>query len=473
MRLISFDTKGWRARLDQDFTEDNVARVADAVGAYWSDQGCGKVVYIGFDTRQSASVFAHRAAQILASWGFVAKLSDRPCPLPALSFNVAADKDACGGLMISASGSPSEYEGVCLRDENGCVYSQETYGQIEDLIPTQVPEQAGEVYICDFNTPYLEDIRSRVDEESIRKANLRIVVDPMYGTARDILANLLGSLGVDVIEIHGDDVDDFCGIHPRPVEPWIDECERAAVNLKCQAGLILDGDADRLGVVDSTGHFVNPHRLSALLASHLVENRGQKGRVVAPLSSSMYIRRQAWRLGCPLTHTPIGFLWASLEMHKGDCLLATDTAGGIAYPCHLHERDGIMAAVLLVEMMACEHMNMDQLVDQLEQQVGHMDYGSKEILLDVAQVQMIKNYLPGVNPQTLAGATPSQVSHGDGLRLQFDDGSWVMIRPSRTHGVVRVYAEAQTPARRDELLRSASVLVRSGFKTDDPDELDF
>ena len=461
MRIISFDKEGWRARIDDNFTMENVARVADGAGAFWADRYPGAVVFVGYDTRIDADQYAMCAAEVLATYGLNVKLSNQACPLPALGFNIANDTRACGGLMVTASGSPAEYQGIYLRNNLGGVISSDDLYEIEQLIPQKAPLARGSVDICDFMTVYKADLLSYINKKVIEEANLKVVVDPMFGTGSDFLAGLLADLGVDVVEIHGDDDFEFAGIHPRPVEPWIDECERCTVNLSADAGFVLDGDGDRAGTIDGGGHFINPHRQTALIIEHLLLNKSYTGRIVMPWAGSCYISRQARYLDCPLTTVPTGFEWASREMIKNSVLLASDSRGGVAIPSHLIERDGILVILLLVEMMATTGMNMTQLVESLDEKLGRMYYGRRDVELEVAELQVLKNLLPGFAPEKVAGKLPIAISHADGLRMQFGDESWILVRPSTQTSKVRIYAEAPTPSLRDTLISECVCMVRA------------
>lgn len=460
MRIIRFGSDGWSDRIGEGFTDDSCVRVADAVGKLWESDHPGTTVIVGYDTRHDAERYARLVGQVVASHGLTVKMSETFCPMPALCWAVAHDPDACGGIMLTASNASSEYLGIRLRSSDGSSRSAEDVRTIEALIEPNPTEARGVVESIDVVGPYLAGISSLVDADVIRAAGLTVVHDPMYGASKGVVAQTLGSMGVDVCEIHGDVTDDFGGIHPDPIEPWVDDCEQAVVAEGACAGFVNDGDGDRVGTVDENGDFVNPHIISALVLGHLVETRHAKGRVVINLAGSAYVRRQAARLGCDVTVTPIGFRRLYIEMLKHDVLISSDSEGGICIPPHLMERDGILVDLLLTELMAASSMTMGELVRDLEGKIGHMDYGRRDVQLDAATIQAFRNMLPGINPAKVAGRVPTGVSHADGLRLQFDDDSWVLMRPSRTENLVRVYAEAPTVEQRDDLLDGACFITR-------------
>jgi phosphomannomutase len=418
-------------------------------------------VYVGFDTRPGAQSYARTVAGVLATAGLDVVISSTPCPVPALAHACAHDLRACGAVMVSASSAAAGYQGLALRGRDGGPVSADTMDAIERLIPADAPEDRGAYREADVVSDYIASLAACVDGDAIAAANLKVVVDPMYGSSRVIFARLLRSLGVTVEEIHAETDLEFASIHPRPEEPWCDDCERRVVSDGAVVGFSLDGDGDRLGVIDARGRLVSSHRVVAIVADCLVEHHGLSGRVVMPMSASSCLRREAKHLGARLTVTPIGFAWAYREVAKGDALLATDEFGGICVPAHLAERDALMGALLVLERIALTGRGVAELVDDLEERTGRLSYGRRDVKMDGASYQMFKNMLPGVNPRTFAGSVPVEVSHADGIRLTFDDGAWVLVRPARSASVLRVCAEASTVSRRDALLSAAAELPKT------------
>ena len=458
--MIHFGTDGWRARLDGGFTEENVVRVADAAGRLWSRSFPGAIVYVGFDTRPGAERFARLAGMVLAGHGLVVKVSDRYVPTPALSWAVSRDMRVCGGLMITGSHNPNDYLGIKLRVADGGAGSTDFYEDLEREIDPEPTDARGPIAMADFVTPYLDELTGLVDGELIAQAGLKVVYDPMYGSARNYLPDVLRVLGVGVAQIHGRDDEGVDDIHPEPIEPWVDDCEQAVVEYGAQAGLVNDGDGDRVGAVDERGRYVSPQKIIALVLVHLVRNRGMSGRVVVNLSTSTLVRRVAKGLGCRVTVKPIGFKHIYEEMLKGDVLLGGEEAGGIGSPEHILERDGLLMNLLLCEYMAHEGKPLGVLVDELEAEYGRQYYARRDLRLESEIIEMLRTLLPGLNPPVVAGCQPVNVSHMDGLRLGFEDESWMLLRPSGTEPLVRVYAEAPTIEKRDELLDAGCDIAR-------------
>lgn len=461
--IIHFGTDGWRSRLDADFTQENVERVADAAASYWRERCPVGTVYVGYDARPAARELAHAAARALAGHGLTAIMADRAVPTPAVSWAAAHDEQACGALMITGSRHPIDYLGIKLRMGDGGGGTAEFYDDLEDLMEPEPLGCYGEVHEADILTPYMEGLRETVDAAAIARAGLTVVCDPMYGAMRGSLAGLLRDMGVTVREIHAVEEEGWDELRPEPIEPWVDDCEREVVERGAALGLVTDADAGRIGVVDERGRFVNTYKVIALILGHLVRNRGMKGRVVLDLASSVLPRRVAEALGCRVTVKPIGFKHIYAEMLKGDVLLGGEEAGGIGVPAHLLERDGVLCCLLLCELLAMEQRALSELVDELDERFGQLSYGRRDLRCAPDEIEMLRMFLPGLNPPLVAGEEPDDVSHMDGLRFGFKDGSWLLIRPSGTESVIRVCAEAATIERRDELLDAGLELAKGHF----------
>lgn len=458
MEAIRFGTDGWRAPYGAGFDETNVARVAEAAARLFARANPRGTLYVGYDTRREGLHYAELAASVAAGCGLDVVLSDAYCPVPALGWSVARDANAVGALMLTASHNTAAYNGVKIRMADGGASPKDFTDAVERTLAPVPGAQWGTFRTEDLVGPYLDDLKQSVDADAIRRSRLKIVCDPMYGASRGYLARVLRDLGVEVAEIHNGASEDFDGIRPEPIAPWTEPCQQVVVQSEAHAGLFCDGDGDRVGVVDDRGAIVSSHKVIALIMDLLVRE-GRTGRVVVTTSGSTLVRRQAARLGCPLTETPIGFKWIYNEMLKGDVLLGGEESGGIGVPDHLYERDGLYINLRLCELMARSGKTVRQLVDALEDQVGRMEYGRRDLRLDGASLQMFMNMLPGLNPGRMAGLKPVEVSHKDGLRLGFADDSWLLIRPSGTEPLIRVYAEAPTVAAREALLDAGSSLV--------------
>ena len=280
MADIHFGTDGWRAIIGEDFTDDNLVRVVDAAARVFKEDAVAAgrpadapgTLIVGHDCRQDAHAYARLAAEVAAAHGFRTLLTQDYCPTPTLCWSVAQDADAVGGIMLTSSHNPAEYLGVKLRMADGGAAGKEFTDRVEAVLPDAATAERGACEEADLMTAYLDALKRRVDVGAIRNANLRVVVDPLYGAGRHYLADLLRALGVEVCEINNAEDPTFDGLHPEPIPPWVDRCIAKVPELGYDAGFINDGDADRIGAVDEHGNFVNPHRIITLLVSHLAED---------------------------------------------------------------------------------------------------------------------------------------------------------------------------------------------------------
>ncbi len=455
MQIIRFSAKGWRTRFDDGFDEVNVARIADAFAYIWARARPGATVYVGYDTRFAARRFAEAAARAIAGRGLKAVVSESPSPTPALGWTISRDDAAVGGIMITASGAPGEYGGISARGDDGGPVSDEFYDAAARIVSSAPVERIDEFMTADIVTPYLNHLVTTVDADVIAQKAPEVVVDAMHGSGRGYLASVLRRLGCRVHEIHGELLADFGGLQPTPVEPWVEVCEQAVRSFGCDVGFALDGDADRLGLVDGSGTFVTPHRMVPLVMQHLVEDRGELGRVVDTYSSSAYVRRQAERLGCPFTAVPMGFSRVYREFIENDVLIGADEFGGVCVPAHFKERDALLTALLVVEMICMRGQCLAQLVKELEENLGALHYIRRDMRLDAASIQAFRNILPGLYLPEVCGQRAVSVGHADGLVLRFGDDSWVQLRPSRTEPLVRACAEARDVRRAERLAEEA------------------
>lgn len=456
---IAFGTDGWRAVIGRDFTYDALARVADAAGRVFAEDHPGGRVVVGYDTRFEAGSFAAEAAGVIASHGLDVVLSDRYLPTPALCWSVAHDEAAVGGVMLTASHNPAEYLGFKVRMADGGASPVAFTDRIEALLREEAPAGRADFATVNLVDDYLSALTSSIDAEAIRAAGLRVLVDPMYGAGQSYLAETLRSLGVDVTEVHSERNPGFGGLHPEPIPPWIDETRELVRAGGYDAAFFTDGDADRIGAADRNGAFVNPHRIIALVARHLFEDKGQTGRIVKTLSTSVIVDRLAARLGLEVTTTAVGFKWIYEEMVAGDVLIGGEESGGIGIPSHVRERDGLLMALLLSEMMAQRGVGLDQLVDDLFAVTGPMEYSRVDLRLTPDVKDAFLTAAPTLSPSEVAGLAVHDIVRADGVKFLLDDDAWLLLRPSGTEPLVRVYAEASSAGVVDDLLAAGRAFV--------------
>lgn len=469
MADIHFGTDGWRAIIGEDFTPDNLNRVVAAAARIFKEEAVAAgrdadapgTLIVGHDCRQDAHAYAELAAQVAAGEGFNVLLTEDYCPTPTLCWSVARNNDAVGGIMLTSSHNPAEYLGVKLRMADGGASPAEFTDRVEAVLPPEPTDILGPFQTADLMTDYLAALRELVDVEAIRGANLRVVCDPLYGAGRHYLADLLRDMGVEVVEIHNAEDPTFAGLHPEPIQPWVDEGLAKVGELGYDALFINDGDADRIAAGDSRGNYVNAHRIITLLTKHMVD-RGETGRVVSTVTASAMLDRMCRKLGLELVSTPVGFKWIYGEMEKGGVMIGGEESGGIGLPDHVKERDGLLMALLLTECMAQSGKDLGAIIDEMLADIGRLEFARRGLSITDEQMARFRTEtVPTFMADEIAGKRVLDVDRRDGVKLLLEGDAWVMMRPSGTEPLVRIYAEAATTDEVNELLDAAEAVVTS------------
>ena len=469
MADIHFGTDGWRAIIGEDFTPDNLNRVVAAAARIFKEEAVAAgrdadapgTLIVGHDCRQDAHAYAELAAQVAAGEGFNVLLTDDYCPTPTLCWSVAHNDDAVGGIMLTSSHNPAEYLGVKLRMADGGASPAEFTDRVEAVLPPEPTDILGPFQTADLMTDYLAALRELVDVEAIRGANLRVVCDPLYGAGRHYLADLLRDMGVEVVEVHNAEDPTFAGLHPEPIQPWVDEGLAKVDELGYDALFINDGDADRIAAGDSRGNYVNAHRIITLLTKHMVD-RGETGRVVSTVTASAMLDRMCRKLGLELVSTPVGFKWIYGEMEKGGVMIGGEESGGIGLPDHVKERDGLLMALLLTECMAQSGKDLGAIIDEMLADIGRLEFARRGLSITDEQMARFRaETVPTYTADEIAGKRVLDVDRRDGVKLLLEGDAWVMMRPSGTEPLVRIYAEAATTDEVNELLDAAETVVTS------------
>ncbi len=467
MADIHFGTDGWRAIIGEDFTPDNLIRVIDAAARIFKEEAVAAgrdvdapgTIIVGHDCRQDAHAYAELAAQVAAGHGFNVLLTEDYCPTPTLCWSVAHNDDAVGGIMLTSSHNPAEYLGVKLRMADGGASPAEFTDRVEAVLPAEPTDVLGPFRTVDLMTEYLAALRELVDVEAIRTADLRVVCDPLYGAGRHYLADLLRDMGVEVVEIHNGEDPTFAGLHPEPIQPWVDEGLAKVAELGYDALFINDGDADRIAAGDAQGNYVNAHRIITLLTKHMVD-RGETGRVVSTITASAMLDRMCRKLGLELVSTPVGFKWIYGEMEKGGVMIGGEESGGIGLPNHVKERDGLLMALLLTECMAQSGKDLGTLIDDMLADIGRLEFARRGLSITPEQMERFRaETVPSYTADEVAGKRVIDVDRRDGVKLLLEGDAWVMMRPSGTEPLVRIYAEAATTDEVSELLDAAEAVV--------------
>ncbi len=461
---IKFGTDGWRGVIARDFTFDNLSLVAQATMDYLKRTGAAdRGLVIGYDRRFLSRHFARRVAEIAAGNAIRVRLSDHFAPTPAVSWAVR-EGGAGAGIMITASHNPPEYNGFKIKEAFGGSAFPATTGALEEMVaaneaagrpimerPFDDALREGAIELFDPCQSYFEQIRNYVDLELIAKAGIAAVVDPMYGAGCGAIPHLLP--GVD--EIHGFENPAFGGHPPEPIGEHLAELSALVRGGRYHVGLALDGDADRIGAVDETGEFFSSHCIFTLILRHLIERKKLRGGVVKTVSSTCMVDLLAARYGLRLFETPIGFKHICELMLKEDILMGGEESGGLGVKGHIPERDGILMALLLLEIIAVHGKGLRQLLNETMDEIGHFFYRRIDRRIDGATKERLVANLNTEPPKAIAGRRVATTNFSDGFKFIFENGDWLLIRPSGTEPVLRLYSEATSPVRVDRLLEEA------------------
>jgi phosphomannomutase len=463
MAAIKFGTDGWRGIIAEDFTIANARLVAEAVARYVvRGEDPRKGVIVGYDHRYASDTVARRVAEIISSSGTPVWLTDRPCPTPAVSYLVRS-RGAAGGLVITASHNPYQWNGIKYKASYGSSPLPSIVAQIEDELhfvesagASPLPPRPDLIHSLDPRKPYLDTLEKLVDWERIRKAKFRFFSDAMHGSAAGLLPELFQRNGVTCDEIHGARDPRFGGAHPEPIEPHIAPLQQAVIAGKYDAGFAADGDGDRIGAVDRTGTFVNPHQIFALLVWHLAGMRNLPGDVAKTFSVTKLIDKLAAKLGRKLHEVPIGFKYICELMLEQNILIGGEESGGIGTSLYLPERDATVSALFLAELMAWHEKTLGELLDGLHKEFGEYHYGRMD--LDVSAKQKVKAialFSNGEVKKLLDWPVVKRESM-DGIKLYLGEIGWVMVRTSGTENLLRVYSETSKRANTDRVLKAVA-----------------
>ncbi|MEE8345964.1 MAG: phosphoglucomutase/phosphomannomutase family protein [Dehalococcoidia bacterium] len=448
---IRFGTDGWRAVIGEDFTFANVRRCAHATALYLKEAGlAGRGVVVGYDTRFASEAFAAAVAEVMTANDVPVFLCDRPAPTPVVGHAILGRR-AAGSVVITASHNPPEYSGFKVRTEYAGAAPPDVLSRIEALLPqiTETPrltltEATAKDLLEVFNPQpdYLAHLSELVDLDALRAGGLRLVVDSMHGAGAGYLRRLLAGGKTRVWEVRSARNPLFPGMHnPEPIPRNLSPLRRAVARHGAQVGLATDGDADRLGVLDSRGRFVNQLQTFALLAYYLLEVRGLRGPIVKSVTTTSMVPRLGELYGVPVHETAVGFKYLGPKMRDTDAIIAGEESGGYAFRGHLPERDGILSALYFLDLMARRGKDPADLVAELFRKVGPHYYDRVDIEMSADERTLVEARLPELKPDIIAGLRVTGIDTKDGLRFKLEDGAWALIRLSGTEPLMRIYTE--------------------------------
>ena len=467
---IRFGTDGWRAVIADDFTFDNVRRVAGAIASYvLKHEDPSRGLIVGYDTRFGSRLFALRAAEVLADAGIPIRLANDYVPTPTISFAVKT-QGAAGGVVITSSHNPWNWNGVKFKAKFGGSATPAIMKIIEqETAAGAMPHsKQAEIEDADLKPSYIRAVCRLADLDLIAKARFKFAVDSMYGSGRGVLAHIFSEHKIDFIAIRQDVNPLFPDINPEPIEPHVRMLQETVTREGCHAGFATDGDADRIGAVAEDGSFVDAHKIFSVLLDWLLRRKQWSGEVVRAFNTTRMLDRIAAKYGRRMNECPIGFKYIADLMMDREIVIGGEESGGIGYSRYLPERDGILNSLLLANVMAEEQKPLGELVARLQQEYGPHYYGRRDLHIP-EEVKRIAIERAGRDATMRLGKYAVLKKEGlDGIKFFLDASKngtgaepWVLFRASGTEPLLRIYAEAASPELVEEVLASAEAFVHS------------
>jgi len=442
---IRFGTSGWRAIIADDFTFENVRLVTEAICSYLKESKSVQTLVIGHDTRFMGERFTAIATKIAAAKGIKVLSCSGPTPTPTMSHAIRS-QGAAGGVNFTASHNPPEYQGIKFSTADGAPALPDVTKRIEQIIENKpsVPDTgSGSVEEFDARTGYLEDLEAKIRFDVIADAKGRYAYDPLWGTGRGYLDKILHDHGLEVETLHDWRDVTFGGQAPEPGEEHLSDLRETVKKKGLTLGLATDGDSDRFGVIDNDGTFITPNQLIALLTDYLAESRGWQKGVARSVATSHLVDRVAEDRGLKLYETPVGFKYIGELINKDEIILGGEESAGLSILGHYPEKDGILACLLAAEAVAARKASLTEQLNELYGRVGKLESGRIGVKLTPEVAAKLKEKL-AEEPHDLAGRKVEKINRIDGVKFIFADKSWMLLRPSGTEPLVRIYAESES-----------------------------
>jgi len=471
---IKFGTDGWRGKIAEDYTFDNVRRCTQGFAEYlksvYQPDKLWRGVVVGGDRRFHSENFASAAAEVLAANGIPVHFCGGGVPTPVISFSVKA-RNAIAAINVTASHNPAADNGFKVRDENGGAIDPDGLIKIEALIPKDISSvkrikfddgiSSGKILKFNADEDYIKQIKKLVDLEPIRQAGFKVLVDPMWGNGAGWFTRLIGGGKTQIIEIHSERNPIFPEMsRPEPIPPNIDAGLEKAKELGADVVVITDGDADRCGFADENGEFLDQLRVYALLAMYLLDVRKQRGAIVKTLSTTSMLEALGKIYNIPVHETGVGFKFVAPKMMETDAIIGGEESGGYAFQGHVPERDGILAGLFFLDFMVKTKLKPSQLLAKLFEKVGPHYYDRIDTIIDANQKDAILQNLKSNLPKKLAGLEVVNTNLTDGFKFILKDGSWLLIRFSGTEPLVRIYSEALSKEQVSVILNEGKKLIK-------------
>lgn len=467
---IKFGTDGWRGIIADDFTFENVRRVAGAIASYvLKYENAKSGVIVGYDCRFASPKAAQVVAEVIAAAGIPVKLANDYTPTPAVSYAVKK-QGAAGGVMVTSSHNPWNWNGVKFKGNFGGSATPAIMKKIEEEMAAGAAPKGNQAEIkeVDLKKEYVAAVCAFADMDLIAKTKFKIAVDAMYGSGRGVLPGILAERGVQHVAIRQELNPLFPGINPEPIQPHTALLQETVVREKCDAGLATDGDADRIGAVAEDGGFVDSHKIFCVILRWLLERKKWPGEVVRAFNTTRMIDRICARHGRKLHETSIGFKYVADLMMEREILMGGEESGGIGYSRFLPERDGVLNSLLLANVMAEEGKTLGQLVEDLQRDLGTHYYGRRDLHIPEDVKQNAIQRARSDNTQSLGKYKVLKKEHMDGVKFFLDAPTngkgaeaWVLFRASGTEPLLRLYTEAASPELVNEFLATGEQFVRN------------
>ena len=454
---IRFGTSGWRAIIADEFTFDNVRRVTEAICGYLTTEkpAAGQTLIIGCDSRFMGEKFSAVAAEIASTKGFRVLLCTGQTPTPAISYAIRS-LGASGALNFTASHNPPEYQGIKFSTSDGAPALPEVTQQIEAAIKSGDKSPAntgGIIEEFDARPDYLKDLAAKINLKAISESKGRFAYDALWGTGRGYLDKILRDAGCEVETLNDWRDVTFGGRSPEPGEDHVDELRERVTTKKLTLGIATDGDADRFGIIDSDGTFITPNQLIAVLTDYLAENRGWTNGVARSVATSHLVDRVAAERGLKLYETPVGFKFIGELINKDEIILGGEESAGLSIRGHYPEKDGILACLLAIEAVTVRHASLGEQLNELYKKVGKLESGRIGVKLDDNVAARLKEKL-AQEPNEIGGRKVEKINRIDGVKFLFAGSDWMLMRPSGTEPMVRIYAESESKQDLEALLEA-------------------
>ncbi len=443
---IRFGTSGWRAIIADEFTYKNVRLVTESICGYLKEKSGGgkQTLIVGHDTRFMGEAFSQAAADVARQKGFRVLICESPTPTPTISHAIRSEK-AIGGINFTASHNPPEYQGIKFSTADGAPALPEITKQIEETIentPRIENADGGTIEIFDARPSYLDDLKTKIRFDRIADAKGRYAYDALWGTGRGYLDKVLRDYGLEVETLHDWRDVTFGGKSPEPSEKQVGELRETVKAKNLTLGLATDGDADRFGIIDKGGEFITPNELIALLSDYLAESRGWTEGIARSVATSHLVDRVAESRGLKLYETPVGFKYIGELINKDEIILGGEESAGLSIKGHYPEKDGILACLLAAEAVAVRGTSLTEQLNELYGRVGKLESGRIGVKLTDEIAKSLKEKLAR-EPSKIGGKKIETINRMDGVKFIFADKSWMLMRPSGTEPMVRIYAETE------------------------------